>query len=266
MTDIISVNYPPYSRFGNIVFCIAAAWAHAKRNNLRLVLTPYQKICWDGFLHKFKEQIVDSVEICLPRWNEPHYAHHPIPKESRYIAGYYQSAKYFADFDTDLRKLFYLPQEQAQKANRRVETILNGTDRRSAIAIHVRLTDYLHPHVAPIHAVCTPKYHIRAMAAVRLAKPDAVFFVFSDDIEQCRRQPHFRDCQFVDEPDPDQTLYIMSQMSGIIGANSSFSWWAAWLQNKPTMAWFPIPWFGAGGRTDTDDVYYPGWNKISAVD
>jgi len=266
MTDIISVEYPRGSRFGNIVFVIAAAWAHAKRNNLRLVLTPYPTICWDGFLHKFKEQLVESADICPPRWNEPHYAYRPIPKAARYIAGYYQSAKHFADFDADLRKLFYLPQEQAQKANRKMETILNGTDRRSAIAIHVRLTDYYHQLLSATHAVCTPKYHIRAMAAVRLAKPDAVFFVFSDDIEQCRRQPHFRDCQFVDEPDPDQTLYIMSQMSGIIGANSSFSWWAAWLQNKPTRAWFPTPWFGSGGPTDTGDVYYPGWNRISAVD
>jgi hypothetical protein len=102
----------------------------------------------------------------------------------------------------------------------------------SAVAVHVRRGDYLrHPHLQ----VCGEGYYRRAMARLRSDLPGARFFVFSDDPAWCLGRFKAEDTQVIGEanPNPLCDLHLMSLASHHIIANSSYSWWAAWLGRKP---------------------------------
>ena len=82
--------------------------------------------------------------------------------------------------------------------------------------------------------------------------PDADFLVFSDDIEWCKEQPLFKDCEFAEGNDEITDFNLMAGCKGHIIANSSFSWWAAFLSGNKTVA--PKQWF-------TDKIERVGFSK-----
>jgi hypothetical protein len=124
-------------------------------------------------------------------------------------------------------------------------------------AIHVRGGDYL--KFPSIHQTCGSRYYDNAMAAVSgMGITD--YRVFTDDPRHVQRaemghllMPGIR----TDAED----LVLMSRASVIIGANSSFSWWAAMLGNH-RMRVFPERWFGPDGAADYQDVVPDGWVKV----
>lgn len=83
-------------------------------------------------------------------------------------------------------------------------------------------------------------YYKKAMAVF----PGEHFMVFSDDIDWCKKQDIFKDCSFSEGHDEVQDLNIMASCKGIIIANSSFSWWAAYLSNAKVIA--PKAWYSDG--------------------
>lgn len=90
------------------------------------------------------------------------------------------------------------------------------------VAIHVRRGDYVNnPFYVDLYLT---DYYERAMEMF----PDAEFLVFSDDIEWCKQQPIFSECEFAHGTELED-LNLMAACRGIIMANSSFSWWAAYL-------------------------------------
>jgi len=93
------------------------------------------------------------------------------------------------------------------------------------VAIHVRRGDYLlFDHQYP-NLLDTTDYYQKAMEEF----PDAQFIVFSDDIEHCKKQDIFKNCEFSEGKSEVQDLNLMASCQGIITANSSFSWWGAFL-------------------------------------
>ena len=92
------------------------------------------------------------------------------------------------------------------------------------IAIHVRRGDYLQfSHQYP--NLMETEYYQTAMNMFK----EKDFIVFSDDIAWCKEQPIFKDCEFSEDKTDVQDLNIMASCKGIIMANSSFSWWGAFL-------------------------------------
>ena len=106
-------------------------------------------------------------------------------------------------------------------------------------AIHVRRGDYVDNSFYV--DLFKDGYYERAMAEF----PDAKFMVFSDDVEWCRRQETFKDCMFSQGNSEVIDMNLMASCSGIIIANSSFSWWAAYLgEHNKVIA--PGKWFTDG--------------------
>jgi hypothetical protein len=103
-----------------------------------------------------------------------------------------------------------------------------------AVAVHVRRTDYL---VHSAFQVCDLSYYRTAMGRLRACLPEPRFYIFSDDPDWCRAEFREADQEVVDTGEaaanPLHDLRLMSLASHHVIANSTYSWWAAWLGEKP---------------------------------
>lgn len=149
-----------------------------------------------------------------------------------YLDGYFQSELYFKDQAEHIRADLHLKTALGEKASSLAELIKNDRD---AVSIHVRRGDYVnHPDFG---GVCTPEYYDRAVVFLKQRLLKANFYVFSDDIEWCRTGlPCLREATFVSGPKlrDFEEMFLMSICRHHIIANSSFSWWGAWLGNNPS--------------------------------
>ena len=132
------------------------------------------------------------------------------------LYGYFQSEKYFQHIKDELIADFRFRCE--------AETNVPNGD---YIAIHVRRGDYL--HLSHAHPLCTPEFYERALDCL---PKNVGAIVFSDDLEWCRHQDVFSGCDFSEGLRNDQDLFVMTRASHNIIANSSFSWWGAWLNTR----------------------------------
>ncbi len=180
-----------------------------------------------------------------------------------YLAGFFQSERYFAHIAPLLREEFRLAGPLAPESERLAETIRQT----EAVSIHVRRTDYVdNPAVNATHGVLTPGHYARCVERLgpRLRQPTC--FVFSDDPDWAEaniRPPYptiwVRPRQGASDADD---LMLMSLCRHNILANSSFSWWAAWLNPHPDkLVLAPERWF-SDTRHCTRDIIPSGWETV----
>lgn len=100
----------------------------------------------------------------------------------------------------------------------------------TSVALHVRRGDYL---IHPNHLVLPLQYYQNALMYIDALKKDVEVFVFSDDLDWCRE--HFEDCHFVELPEDYLEFELMRECKHFITANSTFSWWAAYLSMNSTI-------------------------------
>lgn len=142
-----------------------------------------------------------------------------------YLDGYWQSENYFDGRFDFVRSLFKFPEPPDQLKQLAISS--------TSVAVHVRRGDYVN---IPRRHICHLDYFRRAMQKVQGQIPDARFFIFSDDLAWCRDNllKEFPDAVLVSGCDSDlQEMHLMAYCKHIIISNSSFSWWGAWLQEKP---------------------------------
>jgi len=160
------------------------------------------------------------------------------------LYGYYQSYKYFEHIKNELLQDFTF----------KVQDVLMDIP---YVAIHVRRGDYV--GLTNFHPMCSLDYYAKAMEYF----PEHKFLIFSDDIEWCKQQELFKKCFFSNNASPGNDLFLMSIAEHNIIANSSFSWWGAWLNKNPNkIVVCPEKWFGENLSNDTKDLIPKGWIKI----
>ena len=178
-----------------------------------------------------------------------------------YLAGYWQSERYFSDFAAAIRRDFSINFNLDSEARRHLESIKNT----SSISLHVRRGDYVtNPIAARYHGVCSLDYYLTAANYIAAQVSEPHFFVFSDDIKWVTdnlRLPYVttfvnfdnkKHCPIVD-------MQLMKVCKHHVIANSSFSWWGAWLnpsQHKVVVA--PKKWFNHASA-DTKDLLPYSW-------
>jgi hypothetical protein len=167
------------------------------------------------------------------------------------LHGYYQSEKYFKEYREHILNLF-TPREEDLK-----HIVYKVSDIRERNSIHVRRGDYI--KLTHIHKLCNMEYYKKG---IDILGKHQKYVVFSDDINWCRE--NFSDIDVVFFNDKDYLeMYAMSLCKNHIIANSSFSWWGAWLNTKVDKTVIcPKEWFGAGYRGGYDDIYCEGWVKV----
>lgn len=177
-----------------------------------------------------------------------------VASDNTYLDGYWQSERYFADIEDTIRKEFTVktpPDEQ----NRAMRDMIQTTD---SVSLHVRRGDYVTDSATnSYHGICDLDYYRRAISQVVRQIATPVFFVFSDDPEWVGQNLKI-DYQtvFVRHNSPEngfEDLRLMSFCKHHIIANSTFSWWGAWLSdNKDKIVYAPKNWFAAAKCNDMD--------------
>jgi hypothetical protein len=175
------------------------------------------------------------------------------------LSGYFQTEKYFKEIRNLLLEYFsFKPAIEERSSEYWKELIVNFSSGSPIISLHVRRGDYtLYPDH---HPTCSEEYYNNAMS---LFDPSSKFLVFSDDIEWCREKFNSEKFHIVDSGNPYVDLKLMSLCDHHINANSSFSWWGSWLNQKEDKRVIcPANWFGPLIKKDTSDVYCEGWEII----
>ena len=148
------------------------------------------------------------------------------PPDPAVMVGYWQTEKYFEDIKDAVRKRFGTHDSFEGPALDYWNKIRWSFD--SSVALHVRRGDYVGADEA-YHGLMSLNYYTEALAVIVAEYPNAKVFVFSDDREWCLE--HFKEprCTVVQGTDKYEDLWLMAFCKHAIIANSSFSWWGAWL-------------------------------------
>ena len=169
-----------------------------------------------------------------------------------FVNGYWQSEKYFESIEDIIRNVFTFPEASEQN-----KAIAREMAASTSVSIHVRRGDYL--RYFP-NNVLDEAYYGPAMAYFTERFKDVHFFIFSNDISWCREHLSAERISFVDwntGKDSPYDMWLMTQCKHNIIANSSFSWWGAWLNNNPEkIVIAPGRWFD---EFSTPDIYCKDW-------
>ena len=168
------------------------------------------------------------------------------------LAGYFQSEKYFKHIEDEIRADFSFKDEILEPCKEMVGSI------GEVISLHVRRTDYL---TNPNHTILGLDYYEQALD--KFYDTSSVF-VFSDDPEWCKEQELFSGDRFMISESGDQyvDLCLMSLCKQHIIANSSYSWWGAWLSGSDNVV-APVRWFGVNNSDkNTKDLIPERWTTI----
>jgi len=176
-----------------------------------------------------------------------------------YLDGYWQSYKYFSDFEDEIKKDFTFKNNFSEKV---IE--LSGEIKSSnSLCVHVRRGDYLKNN---IHESLSKDYYLKGFEEVNLKQKIDKVYIFSDDINWCKSNLQFSTpVVFVGNEYSGEIgeghMFLMSKCQNFIIANSTFSWWASWLSKREDkLVVVPERWFKDGSKVD--DLIPEDWIKI----
>jgi hypothetical protein len=168
------------------------------------------------------------------------------------LHGYFQSQKYFKHIENEIRKDFSFDQDTISHCLDFIEQIDSN---REIISLHIRRGDYL--RLQSHHPILPLEYYSEALKLF----PDLPVIIFSDDCEWSLKQELFDHDRFLvsESNTTDFDMCLMSMCSHHIIANSSFSWWGAWLAKSQNVI-APKDWFGESLiHNQTNDIYCDHW-------
>ena len=182
-------------------------------------------------------------------------------QKSAYYEGNWQSEKYFKDVIEELHEAFTFHCEIPDISQKIMERIAG----KDAVSIHIRRGDYLNEAQSRVYGgICTESYYKQAVALVKEKVPQASFFVFTNDPVWARehiKEEGFEVVDCNDEATGYLDMLLMSRCKHHIIANSSFSWWGAWLcENPDKIVIAPAGWLN---DRDCSDIYTEGMLVIS---
>ena len=258
-------------RFANQMFQYAALKGIARNTGVDFCIPYHDQPVDDGLGNMVRSELFDSFDMKV-NTGFLNNGHAPSVKERFFhfdeelfklcpdhvsLIGYFQSEKYFKHIEDEIREDFTFKDEILNPCKEMIASVDNP------IALHVRRTDYITNSVN--HPPCTLDYY---EAALKHFDDDRNVIVFSDDPAWCSEQELFSDDRFMISENTDNRvdLCLMTLCNDFIIANSSFSWWGAWLSsNKDKKVIAPLRWFGEEGYTknnDTKDLIPDGWTRI----
>lgn len=182
---------------------------------------------------------------------------------SAYYLGYWQTEKYFFDIRETVLNAFTFPSIDVDTAN---FNLIGYIRDKVTVSVHVRRGDYLKINNA--QGICTIDYYQKAITKIKKSVNPDIFLIFSDDIDWCQQN-------LGDLFNPTETIYvdwnkgensyrdmqIMSLCKHNVIANSSFSWWGAWLNRNPSkIVVSPSVWMNGGGL---HDIIPENWIKVN---
>ncbi|MGE7752396.1 alpha-1,2-fucosyltransferase [Lysinibacillus fusiformis] len=198
--------------------------------------------CLDVFKLDIPVATLKEIEICKNNniLDEPQFNYwdkiYDI-QENTYIRGYWQSEKYFLDIRKDLLNDFSVRRDLSAKT---LNAIKIFNEKRNTVSIHIRRGDYVaNPLTLKIHGICSDEYYKQAVNYFNNLFEKPFFVIFSDDINWVKENlicklniDNYYCIDFNDITRNYEDILLMSKCNHNIIANSSFSWWGAWLNNN----------------------------------
>ncbi len=248
---------------GNQMFqyALGLVLAHLNQTGLQLDTSYYPDVkgrTYDLSCFVMGEPLMQIRQRTRPNVMEKGFTFDPTILALRgnlYLEGYWQSEKYFQSHAGLVRwKLGFTSLPRNGDMYRRI------LDSHS-VAIHVRRGDYAtDPHTRDFHGLLPREYYASAWAAVKHADPLAEAFIFTDDPywDGLADLPGFG---HIVPGDTHEHLKLMSQCQHHIIANSTFSWWGAWLATRGGTVITPKKWFN-NADLDAKDLVPSGWMRL----
>lgn len=263
---------------GNQLFQIFALISYSLRENHNYIL-PYFSFCkrkntyWDALLINLKENIIDYTNIQYnKKYSEPDFIYRhieSIDKNSNLLLdGYFQSYKYFINDYEKICELINL-----KKIKDDVEPIYNNLIKNNytTISIHFRLGDY--KNLPDYYPILTYEYYYKALKY--LIKPNEKYNVlyFCEELDKVivefiifRLKKEYININFIQCPfdiEDWQQMLLMSLCNNHIIANSTFSWWGAYFNDREKIVCYPSIWFGPKLKQhDLKDLFPSDWIEI----
>jgi hypothetical protein len=217
----------------------------------------------------FKKFDIDSVNNRKSgiTFREPYFFYDSITIDHRNhscIYGYFQSYKYFDAYKSDFIKMLHNPYKDEVDhflteyllkqiaTNQNCGSVVESPPSKKIqevefVSIHVRRTDYL--ALSDIHLNLGIRYYEEAIS--KFSKEKSIFLIFSDDVEFIQKEPLFQNLvnkYIVTNQDDEYCFWLMSACDHNIIANSSYSWWASYINSNPNkLVICPSKWFGSKG-------------------
>jgi len=252
-------------RLGNQMFQFAALKGVANKNGYQYCIPPSQNTDeWRDhqLLVPFKLESVSQLNVQYIDGDRPTIMEGTFAFNEKFlnecpdwvsIQGFFQSEKYFKHIEDEIRSDFTFKDEILEPCKEMISQLDS-----SPIALHIRRTDYI---TNPNHTALGLDYYQKALEQF----DDESVLVFSDDSEWCNQQELFSSDRFlIAEANSNYVdMCLMTLCSGHIIANSSFSWWGAWLAtNNRVVA--PSGWFKGSDNEhlDTKDIIPETWTVI----
>ena len=179
-----------------------------------------------------------------------------------YLKGYRQSEKYFIHIEDKIRKDFRLKESLIERVKEFSVSLLST----ESVSIHIRRGDYTNAAVQNTHGSLSKEYYQNAIALINSSVNNPSFYIFSDDVKWAKENLEFNNnVHFVSgniSTTHFEDHFLMSQCKHNIIANSTFSWWAAWLnENKLKTVIAPKKWYNKV-KLNTSDLIPPNWLRI----
>ena len=247
---------------GNYLFQISAAYAVSIRDNKELKID----VSDIAIVHSPIELYSNNIFRNILFGNVDHFEHiqqsnhipisHiniPVVRGNLKLDGYYQNEKYFKEYRDDILKLFEIDDSTKNYLTEKYLEI----QFENTCSIHVRRGNYVERQ--DFHPLQTIEYYKKSISVIG---EKTLFLIFSDDIEWCKVNLDFIENKIFISGNLDYCdLYLMSMCNHNIIANSSFSWWGAWLNNREDKKIiYPSFWFNNG--PDSSQIGGENWIKI----
>ena len=254
-------------QLGNQMFQYAATKGIASKVGASFMIPNHQEIFDDGIGNRYTILLFDAFKLTsatnLGTLQTEKYAQEQTfefvneffdlnGSEDFSLWGFFQTEKYFKHIEDEIRNDFAFRDEIAEECS----AIMEGFD--NPIALHVRRGDFLHN--SGNHPPLGLEYYAEAL---KNFNDDREVIIFSNDPEWCKEQELFENDRFAVSEGGNQfyDLCLMSMCNDFIIANSSFSWWGAWLANRGKVI-APKQWFGPNLNHDTKDLYCNDWKVL----
>ena len=178
-----------------------------------------------------------------------------------FLDGFWQSPLYFKNIESGIRHEVTITPELRKKVVDKGKEL----EAKPSIAVHIRRGDFLDAKAAAYHGVLSAFYYEKAMGLITEKIPDATVYFFSDDVEWVKQNLALRkNAELASSPSNSaiEDFYLMTKCRHNIIANSSFSWWPAWLNANPDkIVVAPKKWF-VDSSINTNDLIPSDWIRI----
>jgi len=276
---------------GNQLFQIFTTIAYAKRNNINFHFKPdkvlttgrHRPTYWKTFLSGLESHLLPIQETNeIMTYYEPwfHYKQIPAPlpplKLNKFttiiLSGYFQTEEYFLEYRSEILKMIDFDRIQLEIKSEFFPPASSSPE-NNITSIHFRLGDYL--KTPDYHPIMTTEYYSTALnllCSVLGCEPSTIFFFCEEEsnlhVNEIitilgKSYPNIKWIKVDDNISDWKQMVIMSCCDHHIIANSSFSWWGAWLNPSVSKnVYYPMKWFGKAFQGITDDLIPKNGNWI----